>query len=790
MKKRVLYTVTLIILIFALSLAASFAALAVFINRRVDFSVDEMLFYAAKAPTLTRFYANGAGVGSEYLPVEIESMSMNENVKSFYSLGSFSDCLKEGFIAVEDREFYHHKGVNARRTVMAVFNYLFNKKNGFGASTITQQVIKNISGDNERSPERKLAEMVRALRIEQKHSKDEILELYLNVVPLGERIVGLGTGARHYFGKEPSELTAAESALLIGLANAPGMYNPHANPERCIKKRNTVLGVMYSEGVIDESQYREALESPLGVLEKSEIKGENYSWFVETVIEDISRDYAREYGVSEKIARLLLLGGGYRIYTTESIEVQRYLEEFFADRSNFPSETAQGLDFSMVITDVATSDLLGIVGSVGTKDANLIVNHATAPHTPASTLKPIALYAPLIDDGRICWSTVFDDTPIDFIDGVRPYPANSPNVYDGLVTVKDAICCSKNTVAMRLYDILGAETIYKNLKDNYGIHLIRNDYNSKGERITDMAPAPMALGQLTRGIGLRALTEAYTAFPAEGVLRKGRSYIRIEDGQGNTVIENDPEEKRIYKKETAEIMNQLLMNVTDHGTARKITLGSTVDTAGKTGTSGGNLDKLFVGYTPYLAAGIRAGYNDSKTAVSSIAPSHLEIWDEVMTELHNILWGDEIERPRAFSTDGLIYAPYCKDSGKLFTDVCALDPRGSRVEYGYFIPSSRSTDFCDTHVLVDYDLETEAIAHAECPTENIVKIALLNIPSRSFPSEVIISDAEYVYRKVAPDIPRGDSFDVPYYIYTIPEGEYVGRSAKKKQFNHHCYLHD
>ena len=790
MRKKVLIgiasgIVTLSILVFIGAIGAS-----IYIGRTIDFEEDERLFYAAKSDTLTRFYANAGECGQEYLPVEIDAITMGEKLKSYYSLSEMPECLTRGTIAVEDKEFYDHSGVNFRRTVMAALNYIFKTDRGFGASTITQQVIKNISGDNARTAKRKLSEICRAIRIEETHTKDEILELYLNILPLGDNVIGVGMGALHYFGKEPADLLPEEAAVLIALANAPSLYSPYKNPEKCTVKRNTVLRVMEEEGVISTREYERALKTELNVLSDEKKQSNVYSWFVETVISEASCDYAKLHGISEQAARLILLASGYSIYTTQNIYLQSELDSYFSNLNNFPDEVCQGLDFSMVISDSDTADLLAIVASVGEKRANLITNHATAPHTPASTLKPLALYAPLIDSGEISWSTVFDDVPLEFIDGIRPYPANSPNVYNGLTTVKEALCTSKNTIAMRLYKILGAERIYDNLKNNFGFNIVCSEYNSRGHKITDLAPAPLALGQLSRGVSLRELTEAYTVFPSEGVLHDGRSYTRILDSSGRIVLEKAAKAKRIYKEETAAIMNQLLMNVTDHGTARSITLGNFVDTAGKTGTSGGNLEKLFVGYTPYLTAGIRASYNDSKTAVGTLSKTHLEIWNELMTKIHEEMLDKYSEKNRSFSVAGLEYVPYCKDSGQQFSESCMLDPRGSRIEYGYFTRDNKPYKLCNTHVEVYYDIETEGIAHDGCPRNSLVKIALIDVPWRAFPGEVIVADAEYVYRRMEKDTPLGDSFDVPYFHNSLLPDVYVGRGARKKQFNHACYLHD
>ena len=296
---------------------------------------DERLFDAAGRGTLTRFYANASLNQGEYIPVEFGSMTMGNSIKSFYPIDEISVYLRDGFVAVEDKEFYSHDGVNLKRTALALFNHLFKLKDSFGASTITQQVIKNISGDSEVTVRRKLNEIFRALRIEDRHTKAEILELYLNIVPLGENIVGVGAGALHYFGKEPSELLPEEAAVLIGLTNAPSLYNPHNDPERCAQKRNIVLRSMLDDGVIGEAEYERAINSELSVLSREASEKSVYSWFTETVINDASEDYAKIHGIGKGAARVLLLASGYEIYTTQNIHVQTILEDYFEDPDNF-----------------------------------------------------------------------------------------------------------------------------------------------------------------------------------------------------------------------------------------------------------------------------------------------------------------------------------------------------------------------------------------------------------------------------------------------------------------------
>ena len=758
--------------------------LVFYVYKGINFEADEQLFESAADFHSTTFYADGAKEGEKYEPVSIEiSGSMRKLV---YSFDEISPYLKKGFIAVEDKIFYKHSGMDLKRTVMAAFNYLFMRQKVFGASTITQQVVKNISGDNQLSIKRKLEEIIRAIKIEQKYSKNEILEVYLNIIPMSENIYGVGAASRAYFGKEPSDLLPEEAAVLIGITNAPTAYNPYVNPEACLRKRNIVLSVMRSDGVIDEKEYEKAISTPLDIIGRQDREDRLDSWFVETVIDEICADLKVKYQLSDSAARMMLLGGGYKVYTTMNPSVQSILEKYYENTENFSDEINNGLNYSMTVTDSDTGYLVGIIGRVGRKSGNRLLNHATTPHVPASALKPIALYAPLIDEGRINWATVFDDVPVSFIESdgeYREYPKNSPAIYDGLVCIKDALRKSKNTIAVRLCNIRTPKVVFSSLKNDFGFDtLIENEGG-----VTDIAIAPMALGQLGRGVSLKKLTEAYSVFTGGGEWREACSYLYLIDYNGRVIIDKEQGKRQVLKSTTAGIMNQLLMTVTDEGTASKLTLKNKVNTAGKTGTSGGNKDKMFIGYTPYYTAGIWCGYDSGDKALPNLSKSHIEIWDEVMTLIHAqvLREGDT----REFSTAGLYRLPYCMDSGMLYSDVCMLDPRGNRMDYGYFTSDNLPTKECDRHILCKYDCETKGVATFSCPDENVIDVALVKVTDRAFPKEIYVTDAEFVYRDIDGYTPRPTDAAMPYFEYTIPDEVFVGKSKGKKQFNSNCPLH-
>ncbi len=684
--KKGIYYLLIGVLITVLLFSSIVAVVAFAVGRR--YRTDDELFNSAKDNSATVYYA----VDTLGTPYEIWT-DISGGSDEWCSIDDASEYLKLGFLAAEDREYYKHHGINLKRTSLALLNQVFHFKPAFGASTITQQVIKNISGDNERNLRRKSLEIFRAMRLEGVHSKDEIFELYLNIVPMSHNVYGVAGASELYFGKEPSDLTLAEAATIVGVTNSPARYNPLAHPKASKEKRNKVLYAMYSCGFIDEVEYSEAIEEPLSVTGVPANRLFIGSWFIETAREDILRDLMEKHSVTYQGAKMLLHGASVTLTVDE--EIQKILEDCFSNSENLSSSCELGLNYSMAVTDNRTGDLVGVIGRAGKKEGNYLLNLATAPITPASALKPIALYAPLIDSGTVSPSTLFPDLPLYYKETegrISAYPKNSPDIYDGDITLADALHRSKNTVAIQLYEMLGKEKIYDILKVNYG-------FENLSER--DKNISPLALGQLTGGVSIRKLTEAYGVFPTGGIKKSARSYITVFSKGGKLLLENEQSEKRIMRSDTAMIMTGLLSGVIQRGTASRITLGEIVDTAGKTGTSGGDLDRIFVGFTPYYTAGIWCGYADGSTSIGKNTPSHLEIWDGVMKKIHEgvALKGDD--DIKSFTYPGLYEVKISSVTGERYCELCDDEPITA-----YF----RFSDMPPEHKCENYENKNQAAA--------------------------------------------------------------------------------
>ena len=691
MKKILVITaLSLVVILIGLSLTTVISLACV--SRDVDFSLDEELFSKAKLDNTSYYYAYNS-----YGNLEEIYKSSKSDIREWTAFEDAGESVKNGFLAMEDRKFYTHNGVNYRRTFFAVINHIFKIKDSFGASTITQQVIKNISGDNETSISRKIKEMIRAHKLERNHSKDDIFELYLNIIPMSGNVFGIGAAADIYFGKEARELSLPEAATLVGITNAPSKYNPYKNPDACIEKRNKVLYAMADCGYISEEEYRAAIDTPL-VLNEGRGNYGISSWFVETANEEILKDIQDKYSISYAAAKLML--NGSHIVLTMNKDIQEILEEYFYNESNLSEKVVDGLNYSMVISDPKTGDLLGVIGNGGRKNGNLLLNYALTPIKPGSSLKPIALYAPLIDQGIISWSMLVDDSPCEYLtegESVVPYPKNTPDAYDGLIDINEALKRSKNTVAVRLLNILGKENVFQSLRNDYGFDTMVEGIKTEKGTISDIGSSPLALGQLSYGISLRKLTEAYNVFSNYGELCAGRSYTKVYDRSGNEIMSKNIASKRLYSQDTAQIMNQLLSNVVIDGTARQIKLKELIDVAGKTGTSGNDRDRLFVGYTPYFTAGIWCGYGSEDKAVGSNNPNHLQIWDAVMTKIHDkLIFSGYEESVESFDTNKLVVMPYCSKTGKKTTEWCELDDEAI-IRFGFFSRDFLDESECEYH---------------------------------------------------------------------------------------------
>ena len=619
---KIVVTVLLVILTTTLLLACVFAF---YVKTCLTEDIDVSLSDYQLSESSIIYCETSAG---EYK--ELATLHGSEN-RIWVDLEDIPDYLVKALVAIEDHRFYEHKGVDWYRTVGAMFTMLTGGDDSFGGSTITQQLIKNLTGNKEVTVQRKLIEIFQALEFEKKYDKDEIIEWYLNAVYFGEGCDGIYTAAQKYFGKEPSQLTLAESASIVGIVNLPTYYSPFYSEENNKERQETVLRRMYELGYISYDEYEEAKNEQL-VFTRSDNEvsdQEIYSYYVEAVIKDVTEDLMEQKGISQDTARQLLYNGGYRVYSCLDPYIQECVDNVYLDVENFPKPyraNDQQLQSAMVIMDPYTGEVVAMSGGVGEKTGNLVLNRATdALRAPGSSFKPLAVYAPAIELGLITPSTLVNDAPREEVEMSQNqwYPNNSDFKYRGIIDIATGVRLSLNTVAAQVLDKLGLDASTNFLKNKLGItSLVPDDYNY----------ASLALGELTNGISVLEMAQAYCTFDNSGIFTEARTYSRVTDAAGNIVLDNQPKTHVAMKSSTATNITSLLFSAANYGTgSESIFSGQAI--AGKTGTSSYNWNRWFAGYTPYYVGVVWTGFDQPEQMYVYGNPA-AQVWRRVMQQVH------------------------------------------------------------------------------------------------------------------------------------------------------------
>lgn len=688
--------------------------------------------------------------------------------------------LKDAAVAIEDRRFYTHHGVDWWRTAQAVVS-MFTGGDIQGGSTITQQLIKNLTDENDVTVKRKVTEIFRALYADETYGKDTVLLYYLNIIPLGAGCEGVGAAAETYFGKSVSELSLAECASLIAITNNPSRYGPYslarvANSEGEMwtavqwnkYRQELILHEMLDQGYITQEEHDQAVAEELQFVgvnaddtgETSVETGEIYSWYEEAVISDVREALKEQYDYSDQVVSLMLAKGGLRIYTCIDPEVQAQAEAIYEDESNlnYHSSSGQRLQSAITIIDNETGDIAAIVGRIGEKTINRGFNLATdAQRQPGSSIKPLTVYAPAVDMGLISPITVMPDYPYQVLDG-SAWPVNVDGRYRGQTTVLEAVKQSFNTVAVRvLADLVTPAKAFEYGTQRFHLPLISEE-TINGQTVSDIAIAPLSLGGLSMGVSTRDMATAFATFPNDGVYREARTFTRVEDADGNVLLDNTREEEQVIKDTTAYYMNNMLTQVVvgEHGGGYEARIsGMTV--AGKTGTTDTKDNRWFVGYTPYYTAAVWVGFETPARVPASGNPA-AQMFQKVMAPIHSGLEKQSFTQP-----SGLTQVSYCLDCGGEATSACQSDPRGNRVATAYVFAEDRPSTVCTCHsleegsnsmvrVCVDdpiLDENGEAtgyyhMAGPNCPEQSIVTYCYLNL-DRENVGGAWAEDSQYFY---------------------------------------------
>ena len=728
-----------LLLVFVVTLTIFSGIFMAYINStmrgKVEVYLDEF-----ETKVSTELYSQDPDTGEW---VMYQTLYLNSENRIWTDLEDIPKYLQKAAIAIEDKRFEKHHGVDWKGTTRAIVYTLFGK-NVQGGSTITQQLVKNVTGDNEVTVKRKITEIYRALELEKRYEKDEILEAYLNEVFFGQSCYGVVTASRMYFNKDVSDLTLAECASLMGITNNPSMYDPTLSSwtrENNRERQLTILGAMLEQEKISQEEYDEAkaedivfsngftisgkyvgsdgtatepepeeppaddTDSPADEEEPT-IKG-RYSWFTEAMIGDVADALVEKYGITDKVrdngttytayeqAWDMVHGKGYKIYTTQNPKYQKIAEDVCYDLSNIPytssytnsagEQVEDQLQIALTIVDPTNGYVVAMIGGAGEKQADRVWNWAVNARQCGSAIKPLSTYAPALDDGTINGASVIDDYPM-LLNG-DVWPRNDNWRYQGLMPLHLALRQSLNTCAVRINLAYGVTNSYDFLVNKLGFeNLTYTDSQQVGN---------MALGGFEKGVTTEEMAAGFATFVNEGVYTKPRTFVRVEDANGNVILENEAQSTVAMKNTTAALMNSLLQEASLQGTGYQAQFPG-MHIAGKTGSTNSNKDRYFAGYTPYYSCAVWAGYEHNQRIVASGNPCAV-IFQKVMKAIH-----EDLPDKDFFSCAGLTSVAVCADSGMLASENCALDVRGSRVYTALVAADNAPTSVCTMHTAPSY----------------------------------------------------------------------------------------
>lgn len=681
---------------------------------------------------------------------EIAQIKGSEN-RVLVEHSEIPDSMRNAFISIEDSRFRSHNGMDIKRFVGAAMEYIITFGNAsYGGSTITQQLVKNITGNEESTIKRKVQEAWQAMALEKVLTKDQILDNYMNRITTGSGVYGVQAAAKKFFNKDVKDLSLAECACIAGITKSPGLFDPtlsEKNKARNKERQETILNEMLKQGYISQNEHDEAISEQLKFYQPKEEDNKNstnvQSYFVDYVLTQVKKDLMKKYNLSSDAASIKIYNSGLNIYTTQDTNIQKIMTEEFTNIKNFPANEkisnpdmqAQG---AMIVLDPATGQVRGMYGQYGNKEVSFALNRATDMKRQAgSSFKPIAVYAPAIDMGLITPGTVIDDVPV-YMDNSKPnvpYPTNADSgTYEGLITIRKAITKSQNVVAAQVFrDYLKPENSIKYLKK---VNIDRPDEGY----------ISMALGGLRDGVNPLDMAAAYVPFVNQGMYVEPIAYTKVTDDKGNVLLDKKQDQKTnvAYKETTAFMMTSMMRDVVTSGTASKNGYGTVknkagkvIPTAGKTGTTEDNKDKWFVGYSPYYVGASWYGYNTPKSLKSSEYYQALSLWNKVMNRIHaNLEVKDFAPAP-----DGIVKKTICIDSGKLPGPYCNSDPRGNRTRTEYFAKGTEPKDECDVHILAKVDISSKDIygrpllATEYCPPNLVQEKVFIRRPVPYLPKD-------------------------------------------------------
>ncbi len=594
---------------------------------------------------------------------EIGSERNRDNIK----LSEMPNNLKNAYIAIEDQRFYKHHGVDIKRTGAAILSYVIRRgSSSFGGSTITQQLVKNLTGDDSNTISRKVKEWFYACVLDCSFSKDDILEAYLNIIYTGPNIYGVKEAALYYFNRDVKDLNLAECAFLAGINNSPNSYNPFSDTdksEKISKRTKTVLSKMKELGYISENEYNEAVSQVDNGLKFSKGNLQNnssvYSYHTDGLINEIISDFSNQKHISQDFATNYFYLSGSSIYSTQNSDIQKVVENECKNKK-YVLKSSKNDDYAqaaVVIMDQSNGYVIACSGGLGEKTKSRGFNRATQmKRQTGSSMKPVAVLAPAIEKKLVTNVTVFADEPTTFTDynGEAYSPIDYDN-YKGSITLRQAVESSQNIPFVKLMEQLTPQVSIRYLR-KMGITTL----NDKDVNLA------LALGGLDQGISPLEFAGAYSSIANDGIYIEPTFYTKINSHSNETVLISKQKKRRVISKDAAFILKQLLTEpVTGSaGTATYCSI-SGMDVAAKTGTTNENYDRWLCGFTPYYTAVCWYGFDMNESInFNGKNPAGL-IWSSVMKNIHSGLPSKKFEK-----TDGVVTSTICRDSGKVANSSC------------------------------------------------------------------------------------------------------------------------
>lgn len=588
--------------------------------------------------------------------------------------------LVDAFVAIEDKRFNDHYGTDWKRTIGAFINMInpFSNKS-YGGSTITQQLVKNLSDDDDRKASRKVREIMRARYLEDNYDKAVIAECYLNVIAMGHGTYGVEVASNYYFGKSVHELTLTECATLAAITKSPSYYAPDVNPEENKKRRESVLYQMLDQKYITQEEYDAAIKEEPNIIATGSAGNDTdiNSYFVDALIDQVVDDLCEQYDYDEKATNILFYNAGYKIYATIDPKIQEALESVYKDADTYALKAKNGatMQGSMTIMDYK-GNVLGLVGGIGNKTSNRGLNRATnAIRQPGSTIKPLSAYAPAIEQNIITYSTKLNDTATNY-NGWKP--VNWYGSYWGNVTVEYALERSINTIPVYLVNKMTPQLSYDFVTQKLGVSTLTKN---------DVDLSPMGMGGTNGGMTTLESAAAFAIFGNNGLYYEPRLYTKVLDQHGDVILSyEDYSPKLAITEDTATIMNHLLQNVVYGSSGTGKGAGEYVPQMkifAKTGTSNNQNDLWFVGGTPYYVGSSWCGY-DQQQAISQTSIAQ-KMWGAVMSKVHKGLPEKEF-----VDSKYVVKRFYCTETGLLATGSCPSKKVG-------WYKQSHLPEACKTH---------------------------------------------------------------------------------------------